>query len=35
VISLLLVILFVVLNAAADVAIALIDPDSVKPRRTA
>ncbi|MDR7183515.1 peptide/nickel transport system permease protein [Microbacterium trichothecenolyticum] len=34
-ISLLLVILFVVLNAAADVAIALIDPDSVKPRRTA
>jgi len=35
VISLLLVILFVVLNAAADVAIALIDPDSVKPRRNA
>ena len=35
VISLLLVLLFVVLNAAADVAIALIDPDSVKPRRTA
>ncbi|WP_194410524.1 ABC transporter permease [Microbacterium cremeum] len=35
VISLLLVFLFVVLNAVADVAIALIDPDSVKPRRTA
>jgi peptide/nickel transport system permease protein len=35
VISLLLVILFVVCNAAADVAIALIDPDSVKPRRNA
>ncbi|MCP2636091.1 ABC transporter permease [Microbacterium sp. HD4P20] len=35
VISLLLVLLFVMLNAAADVAIALIDPDSVKPRRTA
>ncbi|WP_137845006.1 ABC transporter permease [Microbacterium sp. 2FI] len=34
-ISLLLVILFVVLNAAADVAIAVIDPDSVKPRRRA
>jgi peptide/nickel transport system permease protein len=35
VISLLLVILFVVFNAAADIAIALIDPDSVKPRRNA
>ncbi|MEV5069553.1 ABC transporter permease [Microbacterium sp. LMI12-1-1.1] len=34
-ISLLLVILFVVFNAAADIAIALIDPDSVKPRRNA
>ena len=31
----LLVILFVVLNAAADVAIAVIDPESVKSRRTA
>ena len=35
VISLLFVILFVVFNAAADIAIALIDPDSVKPRRNA
>jgi peptide/nickel transport system permease protein len=35
VISLLLVILFVVFNAAADIAIAVIDPDSVKPRRNA
>ncbi|GAA1060097.1 ABC transporter permease [Agromyces bracchium] len=35
VISLLLVVVFVVLNALADVAIAIIDPDSVKPRRTA
>lgn len=35
VISLLLVVLFVVCNAAADIAIALIDPDSVKPRRSA
>lgn len=35
VISLLLVVVFVVLNAIADVAIAIIDPDSVKPRRTA
>jgi peptide/nickel transport system permease protein len=35
VISLLLVVLFVVLNAVADIAIALIDPDSVKPRRNA
>lgn len=34
-ISMLLVILFVVLNAAADVAIAVIDPESVKSRRTA
>ncbi|HEY9308022.1 MAG TPA: ABC transporter permease [Microbacterium sp.] len=35
VISLLFVILFVVFNATADIAIALIDPDSVKPRRNA
>ncbi|GAA1056250.1 ABC transporter permease [Agromyces luteolus] len=35
VISLLLVVVFVVLNAIADVAIAIIDPDSVKPGRTA
>ncbi|GAA5030641.1 ABC transporter permease [Microbacterium fluvii] len=35
IISLLLVALFVVLNAIADVAIAVIDPDSVKPRRSA
>ena len=35
VISLMLVVIFVVLNAVADIAIAVIDPDSVKPRRTA
>lgn len=35
VISLLLVAIFVVLNAAADIAIAVIDPDSAKPGRTA
>lgn len=35
VMSLLLVVIFVVLNAVADIAIAVIDPDSVKPRRTA
>lgn len=35
IISLLLVIIFVVLNALADVAIAVIDPDSLKSRRAA
>ncbi|MET4157036.1 ABC transporter permease [Agromyces sp. PvR057] len=35
VISLLLVVVFVVLNAVADIAIAVIDPDSAKPRRNA
>lgn len=35
VISLMLVALFVVLNAVVDVIIAVIDPDSAKPRRTA
>jgi len=35
VISLLLVVLFVVLNAVADIAIAVIDPDSAKPGRSA
>lgn len=34
-ISMMLVVLFVVLNAVADVAIAVIDPDSVKSRRNA
>jgi peptide/nickel transport system permease protein len=35
VIALMLVTLFVVLNAIVDVVVAFIDPDSVKPRRTA
>ncbi|WP_228373388.1 hypothetical protein [Demequina gelatinilytica] len=35
VLSLLLVTVFVVLNAVVDVVIAIIDPDSVKSRRSA
>ncbi len=35
VLSLILVVIFVVLNAVVDLTIALIDPDSAKPRRSA
>lgn len=35
IVSLMLVVIFVVLNAVADIAIAAIDPDSLRPRRNA